>query len=100
MESVLFNFLMNSGTKDLLDQIARSKRVSKSSILNDIVYEYVVDEIKKVKENEKLLEQYRSSAVMKTKRKPTNDRSRVGNYIENDNGTWVLASDYEAEELY
>ena len=93
MDTTLFNFLMRSGTKDLLDQIARSKQVSKSSILNDIVYEYVVDEIKRVRDNEKLLNQYRSSPALKTKH--TDTRGRVGGYVENDEGTWVLASDYE-----
>ena len=93
MDTTLFNFLMHSGTKDLLDQIARSKRVSKSSILNDIVYEYVVDEIKRVRDNEKLMDQYRSNPALKTKHSDT--RSRVGDYVENNEGTWVLASDYE-----
>ena len=95
MDTTLFNFLMHSGTKDLLDQIARSKRVSKSSILNDIVYDYVVDEIKRVRDNEKLMDQYRSSPALKTKPKHTDTRGRVGDYVENDEGTWVLASDYE-----
>ena len=41
------------------------------------------------------MDQYRSSPALKTKPKHTDTRGRVGDYVENDEGTWVLASDYE-----
>jgi hypothetical protein len=100
MSTVLFNFLMPTKTKDLLDQVARNRSVTKSSILNNLAYNFVKDEIQRIKEDELLFQKFSRKPSVRPTGKSKQPRSTVNGYIENDEGTWVLASEHEDEDTF
>ena len=104
MEKVLFNWMMPLKTKNLLDRISKTRGITKSSILNRLSNNFITEELKQIEEDEKLLSKFVSTPEVKTtrtnKRRINRPSDGPSGYIQSDNGTWVLASEYESEEEF